>query len=40
MHSQVSAERQKRADILHSEGKRQSAINMAEGQLGFKYHLF
>jgi len=32
MHSQVSAERQKRALILESEGKRQSAINVAEGQ--------
>lgn len=32
MHSQVSAERQKRAQILESEGSRQSAINVAEGQ--------
>lgn len=32
MHSQVSAERQKRADILQSEGQRQAAINVAEGQ--------
>lgn len=31
MHSQVSAERQKRALILESEGMRQSAINKAEG---------
>lgn len=31
MHSQVSAERQKRALILESEGSRQSAINVAEG---------
>lgn len=31
MHSQVSAERQKRAYILESEGKRQAAINVAEG---------
>jgi regulator of protease activity HflC (stomatin/prohibitin superfamily) len=31
MHSQVSAERQKRASILESEGLRQSAINKAEG---------
>lgn len=31
MHSQVSAERQKRAQILESEGNRQSAINVAEG---------
>jgi len=31
MHSQVSAERQKRAQILDSEGTRQSAINVAEG---------
>lgn len=31
MHSQVSAERQKRAFILESEGSRQSAINVAEG---------
>ncbi len=31
MHSQVSAERQKRAQILESEGVRQSAINVAEG---------
>ncbi|CAO1625901.1 unnamed protein product [Sympodiomycopsis kandeliae] len=32
MHRQVSAERNKRADILVSEGARQSAINIAEGQ--------
>lgn len=32
MHSQVSAERQKRALILESEGQRQSAINVAEGK--------
>lgn len=32
MHSQVSAERQKRAQILESEGKRQAEINIAEGQ--------
>lgn len=32
MHSQVSAERQKRALILESEGNRQSAINVAEGK--------
>lgn len=32
MHSQVSAERQKRAFILESEGLRQSAINKAEGE--------
>ena len=32
MHSQVSAERQKRAQILESEGQRQSAINVAEGK--------
>lgn len=32
MHSQVSAERQKRAQILESEGARQSAINVAEGE--------
>lgn len=31
MHSQVSADRQKRALILESEGERQSAINRAEG---------
>lgn len=31
MHQQVSAERQKRAEILESEGKRQAAINVAEG---------
>ncbi|WBW74457.1 stomatin [Schizosaccharomyces osmophilus] len=31
MHQQVSAERQKRAEILASEGKRQSVINVAEG---------
>lgn len=32
MHSQVSAERQKRAQILDSEGTRQAAINVAEGE--------
>ena len=32
MMAQVSAERQKRAEILESEGQRQSAINVAEGQ--------
>lgn len=32
MHSQVSAERQKRASILESEGLRQAAINRAEGE--------
>ncbi|RKP08742.1 hypothetical protein THASP1DRAFT_4171, partial [Thamnocephalis sphaerospora] len=32
MHSQVSAERSKRAEILESEGARQSAINVAEGR--------
>ena len=32
MELQVAAERQKRAEILNSEGKRQSQINMAEGQ--------
>ena len=32
MHSQVSAERSKRAQILESEGTRQAAINVAEGQ--------
>ena len=31
MHQQVSAERKKRAEILESEGARQSAINVAEG---------
>ncbi|KAJ1949437.1 Stomatin [Linderina pennispora] len=31
MHSQVSAERSKRAQILESEGARQAAINVAEG---------
>ncbi|KAI8866986.1 hypothetical protein GQ42DRAFT_165131 [Ramicandelaber brevisporus] len=31
MHRQVSSERQKRAQILESEGARQSAINVAEG---------
>ena len=31
MELQVAAERQKRAEILESEGKRQSQINMAEG---------
>src|SRR5579859_5266997 len=32
MHRQVSAERSKRAEILESEGQRQSASNIAEGQ--------
>ena len=32
MHRQVTAERSKRAEILDSEGHRQSAINMAEGR--------
>ncbi|TPX33367.1 hypothetical protein SmJEL517_g03700 [Synchytrium microbalum] len=32
MHQQVSAERRKRAEILESEGQRQSAINVAEGR--------
>ncbi|MES2984277.1 MAG: stomatin-like protein [Pseudomonadota bacterium] len=32
MELQVAAERQKRAEILNSEGMRQSKINMAEGQ--------
>ncbi|MGV7220608.1 MAG: SPFH domain-containing protein [Nitrospinales bacterium] len=32
MELQVAAERQKRAEILQSEGQRQSAINVAEGQ--------
>ena len=32
MELQVAAERQKRADILESEGKRQSQINIAEGE--------
>lgn len=32
MHRQVSAERSKRAEILESEGQRQAAINIAEGQ--------
>jgi regulator of protease activity HflC (stomatin/prohibitin superfamily) len=32
MHRQVSAERSKRAEILESEGQRQSAINIAEGE--------
>lgn len=32
MELQVAAERQKRADILESEGKRQSCINKAEGE--------
>lgn len=32
MHRQVSAERSKRAEILESEGHRQSAINKAEGE--------
>mmetsp|Transcript_9392 Transcript_9392/g.9276 ORF Transcript_9392/g.9276 Transcript_9392/m.9276 type:complete len:345 (-) Transcript_9392:136-1170(-) len=32
MHRQVSAERSKRAEILESEGNRQSRINIAEGE--------
>merc|ERR1712144_8083 len=32
MHRQVTAERSKRAEILDSEGQRQSAINMAGGE--------
>ena len=32
MELQVAAERQKRANILESEGKRQSQINVAEGE--------
>ncbi|CAK7896559.1 hypothetical protein CAAN1_03S04192 [[Candida] anglica] len=32
MHRQVSAERSKRAEILESEGSRQSRINIAEGE--------
>ncbi|PVI07111.1 hypothetical protein DM02DRAFT_513294 [Periconia macrospinosa] len=32
MHRQVTAERSKRAEILESEGQRQSAINVAEGK--------
>lgn len=32
MHRQVTAERGKRAEILESEGQRQSAINIAEGR--------
>lgn len=32
MELQVAADRQKRAEILNSEGKRQSAINIAEGE--------
>lgn len=32
MHRQVTAERSKRAEILDSEGERQSAINIAEGR--------
>ena len=32
MHRQVTAERTKRADILESEGRRQSAVNIAEGR--------
>lgn len=32
MHRQVTAERSKRAEILDSEGQRQSAINIAEGK--------
>lgn len=31
MHQQVSAERKKRAEILESEGKRMSAVNVAKG---------
>lgn len=36
MHRQVSAERSKRAEILDSEGHRQSAINIAEGDKASK----
>ncbi|KAH3676385.1 hypothetical protein WICMUC_002016 [Wickerhamomyces mucosus] len=36
MHRQVSAERSKRAEILDSEGHRQSAINIAEGERASK----
>nr|AAU00741.1 stomatin-like protein [Toxoplasma gondii] len=32
MERQAEAERRKRADILHSEGERESAINLAKGQ--------
>lgn len=32
MHRQVTAERSKRAEILESEGQRQSAVNIAEGR--------
>ncbi|KAJ3126827.1 hypothetical protein HK098_007121 [Nowakowskiella sp. JEL0407] len=32
MHQQVSAERNKRAEILESEGRRQAAINVSEGK--------
>jgi regulator of protease activity HflC (stomatin/prohibitin superfamily) len=32
MHRQVTAERSKRAEILESEGQRQSAINIAQGR--------
>jgi regulator of protease activity HflC (stomatin/prohibitin superfamily) len=32
MQMQVEAERKKRAQILESEGNRESAINVAEGQ--------
>jgi len=32
MELQVAAERQKRAEVLDSEGKRQSQINIAEGK--------
>jgi len=32
MHRQVTAERSKRAEILESEGQRQSAINIAQGK--------
>jgi regulator of protease activity HflC (stomatin/prohibitin superfamily) len=31
MELQVAAEQQKRAEVLESEGKRQSQINIAEG---------
>jgi regulator of protease activity HflC (stomatin/prohibitin superfamily) len=31
MHQQVSAERKKRAEVLESEGKRLSAVNVAQG---------
>lgn len=36
MHRQVSAERSKRAEILESEGQRQSSINIAEGEKSSK----